>query len=149
MGILRPRASRLRVGEASLAGSHPQRQTRVAIDRFTGGVVDTALFDEETDVGGHVAARLELRNPEEGELGLVLLVLKDLLDGVIPVGGTSSVGRGVLRGSATVTWHEGGGTPPRSATIRPGTPPEGAAAGKIDEAIQAFRHGDSPLLETT
>ncbi len=140
---LKPRASRLRVGEARLDGSQPQRQTRIAIDPFTQGVVDTALFDEQTEVGGRAAARLELRNAKDGELGLVLLVLKDLLDASLPVGGTSSVGRGVLRGSATVTWHKGDGTNPRSATVEPGAPPSGHAAGDIDEAIRAFQRAGS------
>lgn len=142
-GRLRPRASRLRIGEARLEESQPQRQTRVAIDRFTGGVVDTALFDEQTELGGRATLRMELRNPEDGELGLVLLVLKDLLGGSLPVGGTSSVGRGVLRGSATVTWHEGDGKAPRSATIHPGRQPAGDAAAAIDEAICAFHKAGS------
>ncbi|MGE4056660.1 MAG: RAMP superfamily CRISPR-associated protein, partial [Vicinamibacterales bacterium] len=140
---LRPRASRLHIGEARLEGSQPQRQTRVAIDRFTGGVVDTALFDEQTEVDARATVRLELWNPRPGELGIVLLVLKDLLDGSLPVGGTSSVGRGVLRGSATVTWHTGDGMALRSATIQPGCQPSGDAAGKIHEVIRAFHEADS------
>lgn len=140
---LKPRASRLRIGEARLDGSQPQRQTRVAIDRFTQGVVDTALFDEQTDAGGRATVRLELRNPEPGELGLVLLVLKDLLNGSLPVGGTASVGRGFLRGSAAVAWYDGAGIAPRSAEIQPGTPPAGDAAADIDEAIRAFHQADS------
>lgn len=140
---LSPRASRLRFSETRLDGSQPQRQTRVAIDRFTQGVVDTALFDEQTNVGGRTTVRLELRNAEHGELGLVLLVLKDLLDGLLPVGGTASVGRGVLCGSATVTWYDGAGITPRSAEIQPATPPAGDAAEDIDEAIRAFHQANS------
>lgn len=140
---MQPRASRLRIGEARLDGSQPQRQTRIAIDRFTGGVVDTALFDEQTEAGGRATVRLELRNPEPGELGLVLLVLKDLLDGSLPVGGTVSVGRGVLRGSATITWHDGPGTAPRSAEVQPGRAPAGDAAAKVDEAIRLFHEAAS------
>lgn len=87
-------ASQLRIGEATIDGGRSRRQMRVAIDRFTGGAADTALFDEQTEVGGHAAVRLELRNPKNAELGLVLLVLKDLLDGTLAVGGASSVGRG-------------------------------------------------------
>jgi len=140
---LKARASRLRIGEARLDGSQPQRQTRVAIDRFTQGVVDTALFDEQTDAGGRATVRLELRNPEPGELGLVLLVLKDLLNGSLPIGGTSSVGRGVLRGSATVTWYDGAGTTARSSEIQPQSQPGGDATAGIDEAIRAFHQADS------
>lgn len=148
LGGLKPRASRLRVGEARLEGSYRHRQTRVAIDRFTQGVVDTALFDEQTEVGGKARVQLELRNPKEGELGLVLLVLKDLLDGSLPVGGTSSIGRGILGGSATVTWHDGDGTAPRSAHIQPGSPPAGGAASAIDEAIHAF-HEAAPIASVS
>ena len=142
-GTLKPRASRFRVGEARFQRSQLQRQTRIAIDRFTQGVVDTALFDEQTEVGGSASVRLELWNPKEGELGLLLLVLKDLLNGSLPVGGTSSVGRGVLHGAATVRWHDGDGTAPRSANIQPGTLPTGDAAADVDEAIRAFHQANS------
>ena len=93
-----PRGSRLRVSERSISGGAFTRQARVAIDRFTQGVVPPALFDEQPQVGGTVALRFELRNPRDGEIGLLLLVLKDLLTGQLPVGGSSSVGRGVLAG---------------------------------------------------
>jgi len=95
---LQPQGSRLRVFERAVSGGRPQRVTRVAIDRFTQGVVPHALFDEQPQVGGTVALRFELRNPRDGEIGLLLLVLKDLLTGQLPVGGSSSVGRGVLSG---------------------------------------------------
>lgn len=140
---VRPRASRLRFTEARLDDGEPQRQTRIAIDRFTQGVADGALFDEQTDVGGQASVGLELRSVEAGELGLVLLVLKDLLDGKLPVGGTTSVGRGVLRGSATVTWYGGAGSTPRSATIEPGSPPTGEAAAAVDEEIDSFHQAPS------
>jgi CRISPR/Cas system CSM-associated protein Csm3 (group 7 of RAMP superfamily) len=138
-----PHSSRLRIGEAKLKDSRPQRQTRIAIDRFTQGGVDGALFDEQTEVGGKVKTCLELRDPKEGELGLVLLVLKDLLDGLLPVGGTSSVGRGVLRGTAMVRWYEGGGEASCMAMVEPGKKPSGQGAAKIDEEIHAFREAAS------
>jgi len=130
--------SRLRVGEAALEDTATRRQTRVAIDRFTQGTVNGALFDEQIETGGHATLQLELRNPKEGEVGLVLLVLKDLLDGRLPVGGTSSVGRGFLHGTAVVTWHDGAGRPPRSARVEPGQTPIGEAADDINKAITAL-----------
>lgn len=93
-----PRGSRLRVSERPVTNGQSQRVTRVAIDRFTQGVVPTALFDEQPHVGGTVNLRFEIRKPCTGEVGLLLLVLKDLLTGQLPVGGSSSVGRGVLIG---------------------------------------------------
>lgn len=93
-----PQGARLRVAEGPIANGYSQRVTRVAIDRFTQGVVPTALFEEQPHVGGTVQLRFEIRNPLDGELGLLLLVLKDLLTGQLPIGGASSVGRGVLIG---------------------------------------------------
>lgn len=142
------RASRLRIGEAVIEGGGSRRQTRIAIDRFTQGVVPTALFDEQVHTGGTVQVQLELRDPKPGELGLILLVLKDLLSGELVVGGTSSVGRGVMKGDATLTFHDGAGAVPRSASLRPGQPPSGDAAAEIEEAIQAFLNAE-PLDEDT
>ena len=98
----RPQASRLKITEKPFTNSKRLRPNRIKIDRFTGGVVDGALFDEEPIYRGEVEVSMELRNPRDGETGLVLLLLKDLLTGDLPVGGTSSVGRGVFRGTATI-----------------------------------------------
>ncbi|MBX3156456.1 MAG: hypothetical protein KF773_10690 [Deltaproteobacteria bacterium] len=100
-------ASRLRIAESVVDGSARRRPSRIRIDRFTQGVASGALFEEEVEFGGRVRLRLELRNPQDGEVGLLLLVLKDLLSGDLPIGGTSSVGRGVFEGTATL-WMEAG-----------------------------------------
>lgn len=139
-----PRASRLRVGEAKFEGSNAQRQARIAIDRFTGGVVDGALFDEQPEVGGRVNLTLELRDPQPGELGLVLLVVKDILDGRLPVGGTSSIGRGFFSGTATVETRTAGTAHP-SVELRPGEALNGTAAELVDEALAALRN--APRLD--
>ncbi|RDD30900.1 hypothetical protein CR161_09415 [Prosthecochloris sp. ZM] len=97
-----PSASRLRISESSIENPAFRLQTRIAIDRFTGGTVTGALFEEQLLAGGTFTVRFELRNPLEGEVGLLLLLLRDLLSGEIPVGGSASVGRGMLRGKATL-----------------------------------------------
>jgi CRISPR/Cas system CSM-associated protein Csm3 (group 7 of RAMP superfamily) len=102
-----PTASRLRVSENFISDSNACRQTRIAIDRFTGGVVQGALFDEEVCKEGVLKVRIELRDPDDAEIGLLLLILKDLLTGEIPVGGSVSVGRGALKGTATVLLEDG------------------------------------------
>jgi CRISPR/Cas system CSM-associated protein Csm3 (group 7 of RAMP superfamily) len=131
------RASRLHVGESFLEGGNASTQTRIAIDRFTQGVVDGALFDEEPHVGGRAVIRLELRNPLPGELGLLLLVVRDLLTGRLPVGGTSSVGRGFMTGTASVAFHAGS-SDVVSADLHPDREPSGPAAQEIDAAIASF-----------
>ncbi|HXK58582.1 MAG TPA: RAMP superfamily CRISPR-associated protein [Acidobacteriota bacterium] len=100
-------ASRLRISESFIENGEARRQVRIAIDRFTGGVVPGALFDEQVHRGGKLQVRLELRNPDDPEIGLLLFLLKDLISGEIPVGGASSVGRGILHGTAEVRLPEG------------------------------------------
>lgn len=87
-------------------------QNRVAIDRFTGGALETALFNEHP-VWGIESTRLKIHlrliNPKPYEIGLLLLLLKDLWTGDLALGGESSIGRGRLEGRhAKVTLWENG-----------------------------------------
>ncbi|MEG4867134.1 MULTISPECIES: RAMP superfamily CRISPR-associated protein [unclassified Microcoleus] len=94
-------ASRLVVHEKVIKDATDLVQNRIAIDRFTGGAYHGALFDEQPIFGGdetRVCIELELRNPNEYEIGLLLLLLKDLWTSDLPVGGESSIGRGRLKG---------------------------------------------------
>ncbi|MEG3858216.1 RAMP superfamily CRISPR-associated protein, partial [Microcoleus sp. herbarium12] len=101
------KSSRLVVHEKVIENATELVQTRIAIDRFTGGAYHGALFDEQPIFGGSVCIELELRNPKDNEIGLLLLLLKDLWTQDLPVGGESSIGRGRLQGeSATLTWKK-------------------------------------------
>lgn len=115
------RASRLSVRESTIEGGRELVQTRVRIDRFTGGALDAALFDQQPLFGAGEAGvqlTIEIRSPApekitdqpdvpQHEVGLLLLLLKDLWTGDLRVGGEASVGRGVLRGrSAELTVGE-------------------------------------------
>lgn len=106
-----PTMSRLLVGEAVIDGGRTLVQSRVSIDRFTGGALDTALFSEAPQFGGDLRLQLELRQPADGEIGLLLLLLKDLWTGDLVIGGEGSVGRGRLRGDeAVLTLHRPDGS---------------------------------------
>jgi CRISPR/Cas system CSM-associated protein Csm3 (group 7 of RAMP superfamily) len=99
------KASRLVVREKVIENAKDLVQNRIAIDRFTGGAYHGALFDEQPIFGGdetRVCIELELRNPKEYEIGLLLLLLKDLWTQDLPVGGESSIGRGI---KADLIWH--------------------------------------------
>lgn len=104
------KASRLVVHEKVIEDATELVQNRIAIDRFTGGAYHGALFDEQPIFGSDktlVNIELELRNPKEHEIGLLLLLLKDLWTRDLPVGGESSIGRGRLQGrDATLTQYE-------------------------------------------
>lgn len=109
------KASRVTVKETKIENTSQLVMTRVKIDRFTGGAYESALFSEQPEVGKpgveSITLDLTLRNPKDAELGLLLLLLKDLWTGDLPIGGESSVGRGRLKGlSATLktkdqTWE--------------------------------------------
>ena len=102
-------ASRLVVHEKVIKDATDLVQNRIAIDRFTGGAYHGALFDEQPIFGGDgtiVTIELELRNPKDYEIGLLLLLLKDLWTSDLPVGGESSIGRGRLKGiNADLIWN--------------------------------------------
>ncbi|AFZ28133.1 putative RAMP superfamily protein probably involved in DNA repair [Cylindrospermum stagnale PCC 7417] len=94
-------SSRLVVNETVIEQAIPLVQNRIAIDRFTGGALHGALFDEQPIFGGKetiVTLDLELRQPNNAEIGLLLLLLKDLWTSDLPIGGESSIGRGRLQG---------------------------------------------------
>lgn len=106
----KPSASRVVVGEGEIGdGVDDLIQSRVKIDRFTGGSYPGALFNQQPVFGrvnGQTAVSIDLvlraaagdNKYFEAEIGLLLLLLKDLWTGDLPLGGEASVGRGRLQG---------------------------------------------------
>lgn len=113
------RESEIKMPPASQKNAQPPElvQTRIAIDRFTGGAYSGALFQEQPVFNSgqpQVTLELELQQPKSQsksqsksyEVGLLLLLLKDLWTEDLPIGGTSSIGRGRLTGkSAKISLH--------------------------------------------
>ncbi len=97
-----PEASRIVVYEHVVRDAENMSvQNRVSIDRFTGGTRDGALFNEQPLFGGPqslITMDLLLVKPQDYDIGLLLLLLKDLWTGDLPLGGEISIGRGRLRG---------------------------------------------------
>jgi CRISPR/Cas system CSM-associated protein Csm3 (group 7 of RAMP superfamily) len=80
-------------------------QTRIKIDRFTGGTVDGALIEEVPlfpikDKVQIKNFRIQVYDAQPADKGLILLLLKDLWTADLPIGGEKSIGRGVLKGIA-------------------------------------------------
>ena len=101
---------RLIIEETVLDGYPSEVQTRIKIDRFTGGVMEGALletmplFSSKDRKTFNISITVEDCKPHEA--GLMLLVLKDLWTGDLPVGGEKAIGRGVLKGiSANITYE--------------------------------------------
>lgn len=102
---------RIRVKEAVLPQFVSEMQTRIKIDRFTGGTIESALFETMPLFGGKpdkiINLQLHVRDCQPYEAGLLLLVLKDLWTGDLAVGGEKNVGRGVFQGiQAEISWKD-------------------------------------------
>jgi len=95
---------KLFVNEISLKNYPLEQQTRIKIDRFTGGALGSAfleempLFSSNNQDSSSIKIILTIEDYEDWEVGLTLLLLKDLWTGDLPVGGEKAIGRGVFEG---------------------------------------------------
>jgi len=107
----RARKGKVRVNEIVLPRFISEIQNRIKIDRFTGGTIESALFDSmPLFITGNDRVKnviIEVSNCSESEAGLLLLVLKDMWTGDFAVGGEKNVGRGVFKGvKAFIKWND-------------------------------------------
>jgi hypothetical protein len=142
------RASRVRVEESAVKDARLMVQGRVAIDRFTSGSLDSALFDEAPafpgENGSDAEVEFTLRDPQSRETALLLLAFKDLWLGDLALNGEVSVGRGVFTGvSATIQHPEFGklgmeSDPADPAEVQLTEEPAGGWS-RLDQQIQNWR----------
>ncbi len=97
------KASDLQVSEVEIQGINPTEwvQTRIKIDRFLGGAYQSALFDEMPLFpcgDNNVTIKLEIQEPEDREIALLLHALRDLSLADLVIGGESAIGRGTFTG---------------------------------------------------
>lgn len=94
--------SRIIVDETVINNAIEEVQHRIKIDRFTGGTKKGALFDSmppwTTNGNKAVHIVMKIKDYKDREAGLLLLILKDLWNADLPIGGEKSVGRGILEG---------------------------------------------------
>ena len=88
--------------------------TRVRLDRFTGGAIGHALITNKPifQKGDEVfKLKLVLKEARDEEIGLMLLLLRDLWQGYLALGGDKAIGRGIVAGKSAVLkfsgkeWH--------------------------------------------
>ena len=101
-------ASRVWIEEKLMKNVESRWQDRVAIDRFTGGSLQNALFNEKPmfpicfkdskKPKPHLRLVVKLEEPEDEEIGLLFLTLRDFWNGHAALGGETSNGRGTLQG---------------------------------------------------
>lgn len=88
--------------EMKIDGGHGLTMTRNAIDRFTGGTVEGALFEETPWAGGSALLRIRWKKENRDHdaiCGLLLWAVMDLQSGILPIGGETAIGRGIFCGA--------------------------------------------------
>ncbi|WP_346909181.1 RAMP superfamily CRISPR-associated protein [Faecalicatena orotica] len=107
-------ASRIIFEETVVKGGNQLPVFRNAIDRFTGGTVEGALYEEVPWAGGNVLLRIFLQKDRHKEgtqdsddiiCGLLLWAILDLQAGILPIGGETAIGRGIFSNSGK-KWEE-------------------------------------------
>jgi len=138
------RKGRIRVEETIIPSGRLKAmiQNRIRIDRFTGGVIDGALFNSEPLwTTGEESLILKFVIPtsaDHEDKRLLILLLKDLWLGDLPIGGEKNVGRGVLLGKAAKVFNKGALLAEFTTADSDGSPKlkwEVGSAGTIEEII--------------
>lgn len=114
-------ASRIITSETEIIKPLNLVQQRIKIDRFTGSSFPTALFNEQPvfeQKDTEIRLKIAIQKPKNAHIGILLLVLKDLWTGDLPIGGEASIGRGRLRGKkADLTYKRSDSNYPQKWTI--------------------------------
>ena len=97
-GSIEGRASLSRIvfSESIVKGGEWKQITRNAIDRYTGGVIDGALFTELTHFGGSTTLELYVDKPRAEWIAPLVSLVADLHNGFLSVGGLTAVGHGLF-----------------------------------------------------
>lgn len=100
-------ASNIIIGETEIKKAKPLTMVRTGVSRFESAVKNGALYKEKTYVDGEATINIQVRkgkNPtdEKWILGLLMLTLKDLQNGLLAVGGQTSIGRGVFKANGPI-----------------------------------------------
>ena len=106
--------SKIRFGETQLEGAKSKIMTRNAIDRFSGGTANQALFTEKTYYGGKGDLKIEIKKEclSKNVAKALAAAITDLHMGFLAVGGLTAIGRGLFKveeinvNGKVVDWEE-------------------------------------------
>lgn len=101
-------ASNVIVHEADIEDAKPLTMVRTGVSRFESAVKTGALYKEKTYVDGTLTLRIDVRkgnfvSDEKWMLGMLMLALKDLQNGLLAVGGQTAIGRGIFEKNGEIT----------------------------------------------
>ncbi len=100
-------SSNIIIGETEIKNARPLTMVRTGVSRFESAVKQGALYKERTYVDGTFTLKIMIRkgsNPadEKWILGLLLLAVKDLQNGLLAVGGQTAIGRGICEANGSI-----------------------------------------------
>ena|SRR5690554_1994247 len=70
---------------------------RNKIDRFSGGAVDKALFNEQYLESGNTRLKIRVEKGFEDYIGILFIIIDEINNGLLALGGETSVGRGLFK----------------------------------------------------
>lgn len=103
------KASQIIISESRIKDGTMMQMTRNCINRFSGGALDSALYTEKSCFGGETELSIRVKNGKNENawvVGLLLLVLQDVQNGLLAVGGQTAIGRGVFAGNTNLSAEE-------------------------------------------
>ena len=89
-----------------------EEQNRIRVDRFTGGVMNGALFADHPlrNTKGKTLTfplHIRIKDCSDSEAGLVMLLVKDFMTGQVTMGANRTIGCGRIRGnSVTIRYND-------------------------------------------
>lgn len=99
------------IGESIIKNAVKLPMIRNKINRFDASTVDGALYSELSYFGGNTELTIMVKKDADGWmslLGVLMIVIEDICQGYVPVGGLTAVGRGIfaLNDGASVNYSE-------------------------------------------
>ena len=95
-------ASNVIISETEIEDAKPLVMVRTGVSRFESAVKQGALYKEKTFVDGTLKLEILVRG-DSWVTGLLMLAIKDLQNGLLAVGGQTSIGRGIFEAAGPVS----------------------------------------------
>ena len=98
------------IGESRLKGLTDEKpvfltMTRNKIDRFDASTEKGALYTEKAVFSGQTELVIKVRKQEQWkwQVGMLLLVIQDIQQGYLPIGGQTAIGRGIFETNGEIS----------------------------------------------
>lgn len=96
--------SNIVISESVIKNARKLTSARTAVSRFESSAKRGSLYTERMYVDGTLSLRIKLFETaaEKWAVGLLLLALRDMQRGYLPIGGETSIGRGILEADGSI-----------------------------------------------